>query len=416
MSNSTTPIKTEKQLVPELRFKEFGYDYKNFRLSDLMTRYSEKNSDEEFKLEEILSLSVKHGIVNRKDLIGDQYKNVNHKAYIKTRLNDFVFGKSISASYPFGVFKANIHGDGLLSTLYYTFRMNNNIDPKYFDTYFSYQNRANNFLRKFVLVGDRYITTNPKFLLTGKVFVPTEITEQQKIVTFLSAVDKKIQQLTKKKELLEQYKKGVMQELFSGQLRFKDENGNPYPNWGKKRIDEILKPFSDPVNVENETMYQQIGIRSHGKGIFHKVFVSGKSLGNKRVFWIKENLFIVNIVFAWEKAVSMTTKSELGMIASHRFPMYQSKNNLAHIPFITKYFLTPKGKYLLQLASPGGAGRNKTLGKQNFNELEIKIPSLKEQQKIATYLSRIDTKIESVNNQVTQTQTFKKGLLQQMFV
>ena len=163
MSNSTTPIKTEKKLVPELRFKEFGYDYKNFRLSDLMTRYSEKNSDEEFKLEEILSLSVKHGIVNRKDLIGDQYKNVNHKAYIKTRLNDFVFGKSISASYPFGVFKANIHGDGLLSTLYYTFRMNNNIDPKYFDTYFSYQNRANNFLRKFVLVGDRYITTNPKF-------------------------------------------------------------------------------------------------------------------------------------------------------------------------------------------------------------------------------------------------------------
>ncbi len=240
--------------------------------------------------------------------------------------------------------------------------------------------------------------------------------EQQKIASFLSAVDEKIQQLTKKKALLEQYKKGVMQQLFSGQLRFKDENGNAYPDWEKKRVDEILTPYSEPVNVEGETMYQQIGIRSHGKGIFHKEFISGKSLGNKRVFWIKENLFVVNIVFAWEHAVSMTTKNEVGMIASHRFPMYQPKHNLSHIPFIVKFFLTTKGKYLLQLASPGGAGRNKTLGKQNFNELEIKTPSLEEQQKIATYLSSIDTKIERVTNQITQTQTFKKGLLQQMFV
>ena len=105
MSTATTHIKTCKDLLPQLRFKEFKYGYKTFRLSDLMTRYSEKNSDEEFKLDQVLSLSVKHGIVNRNDLLGDQYESVNHFAYIKTRLNDFIFGKSISASYPFGYLK-----------------------------------------------------------------------------------------------------------------------------------------------------------------------------------------------------------------------------------------------------------------------------------------------------------------------
>ena len=161
----------DKQInkTPLVRFPEFKDDWSEFRLSELMSRVSKNNKDEEFGVKEILSLSSTQGIVDRKELLGDTYDKVNHKNYIKTRLNDLVYGKSISSSYPYGLFKVNDCRDGLLSTLYFTFKVNDNAIPAFLDRYFSYHNRANNFLKKYVLVGDRYITADANYILSGKI-------------------------------------------------------------------------------------------------------------------------------------------------------------------------------------------------------------------------------------------------------
>ena len=98
-------------------------------------------------------------------------------------------------------------------------------------------------------------------------------------------------------------------------------------DWNFIKIDDILEKVGKKVEVSKESNYQQIGIRSHGKGIFHKEAVTGEELGNKTVFWVEKDCFIVNIVFAWEQAIARTTDAEVGMICSHRFPMYRSKNN-----------------------------------------------------------------------------------------
>ena len=180
------------------------------------------------------------------------------------------------------------------------------------------------------------------------------------------------------------------------QLRFKAFSGE----WKSKKVSEILEPVSDKVNVEKDKFYSQIGIRSHGKGIFYKDPVLGLALGNKRVFWIKENVFIVNIVFAWEQAIAITTSKEIGMIASHRFPMYKPVNQLCRVDYIVYFFLTQKGKLLLEFASPGGAGRNKTLGQNEFKKLAFPIPSLEEQTKIAKFLTTIDDKISQLSRKV----------------
>ena len=137
--------------------------------------------------------------------------------------------------------------------------------------------------------------------------------------------------------------------------------------WPLRPIGELLKRVRSPVDVEPELTYQEIGIRSHCKGIFHKPSTTGKDLGKKRVFWIEPGCLIFNIVFAWEQAVAMTSENEAGMIASHRFPMYTSRSGKLLPEYAWRYFSTPRGKYDLGIASPGGAGRNKTLGQAEFN-------------------------------------------------
>jgi len=194
-------------------------------------------------------------------------------------------------------------------------------------------------------------------------------------------------------------------------LRFKEFT----EEWEEQRVDYLLEQYSNPVDVVATQNYRQIGTRSHGKGIFHKESVTGKELGNKRVFWVHEKALVINIVFAWEHSIALTSEREKGFIASHRFPMYLPKENRCNLNFIVEFFLRKYGKYLLELASPGGAGRNKTLGKSNFNELKLIVPSIEEQEKIIKFLSIVDRKIEKLREQVSLLEDYKKGMMQKIF-
>lgn len=185
-------------------------------------------------------------------------------------------------------------------------------------------------------------------------------------------------------------------------------------NWNVYLFRDILERVEVPVNVESNKEYVQIGIRSHGKGLFYKEPVLGKALGNKQVFWIQPNCFILNVVFALEQAITKTTENEIGMIGSHRFPMYRPKNDLVDIDYLIYYFLTKRGTDILEAASPGGAGRNRTLGQERFLKSKITLPPLSEQQKIAAILSTQDKVIELKEKLLAQKQQQKKYLMQQL--
>lgn len=235
--------------------------------------------------------------------------------------------------------------------------------------------------------------------------------EQKAIAHILGLMDSAINQNNQLITHKELRKKWLMQNLLSGKKRFKEFEKE---KWKIKMLQDILSPLRKSFTPKNDELYQQIGIRSHTKGIFYKEKVTGATLGEKRVFWIEPNCFILNIVFAWEHAIAKTTEKEMGMIASHRFPMFKPKEKVLDLDYLLFYFQSLRGKHLLGLASPGGAGRNKTLGQSEFLKLQIPVPSIAEQAAIAQILKSADKEIQLLKEKTEKLRQQKKGLMQQL--
>ncbi len=163
--------------------------------------------------------------------------------------------------------------------------------------------------------------------------------------------------------------------------------------WPKVRLEEVLHAKPRPVRVVENQTYREIGIRSHGKGVFHKRPVSGLELGSKKVFWVEPGDFVLNIVFAWEGAVAVLGEADRGMIGSHRFPTFCADESQLNAHFLLAYFKTPEGLQKLATISPGGAGRNRTLSKSGFLSLEIPLPPLAEQRRVVAQIEELAAQI-----------------------
>lgn len=247
-----------------------------------------------------------------------------------------------------------------------------------------------------------------------------EAPEQQRIADCITSLDDVIAAQAQKVAALKAHKQALMQQLFPREgetvprLRFPEfKTSKP---WQSRRISSLLTKVSNPVIVQPHALYREIGVRSHGKGVFHKDVVTGKAIGSKRVFHVVKNALVVNIVFAWEQAIATTSDAEEGMIASHRFPMFLPKPGKCDVRHVKQFFLTKRGKHLLGVASPGGAGRNKTLGQKEFENLEVLLPeNVDEQRRIADFVEVLDTRIAVESAHLAALKSHKTGLMQQLF-
>lgn len=139
--------------------------------------------------------------------------------------------------------------------------------------------------------------------------------------------------------------------------------------------------------MEPEKIYQEIGIRSFGRGTFQKECVAGVELGSKRVFSIKANDLLISNVFAWEGAIAIATEQDDGLIGSHRFMTWTPRSSDVSIDYLREYFLSDQGLADIRRASPGSAGRNKTLGIKAFEDINLPLPSLATQKAVAKRLA-----------------------------
>ena len=134
-----------------------------------------------------------------------------------------------------------------------------------------------------------------------------------------------------------------------------------------------------PVEVHPECSYPEIGVRSFGRGTFHKPVIDGATVGSKRLFLVREGDLLFNIVFAWEGAVAVARAEDAGRVGSHRFLTCVPDTRIATSSFLHFYFLTQEGLDQLSEASPGGAGRNRTLGLKKLDAIRVPIPSIDRQ-------------------------------------
>lgn len=260
-------------------------------------------------------------------------------------------------------------------------------------------------------LGARINSINNSELENFEFYFPSH-PEQEKIASFFTAVDTKLSTLKKKKELLEQYKKGVMQKIFSQELRFKDENGQEFPNWEEKKLGEICSFFSGGTPTSSNKNYYIGNIPFIGSGNISssKVsqYINELALKNSSAKLVEKGdlLYALYGATSGEVAISKLNGAINQAVLCIRINQNESKNYLFQL---LKFYKSNIVNTYIQ----GGQGN---LSATIIKELSFNFPSLQEQEKIAHFLSAIDTKIEAVQKQISQTELWKKGLLQKMFV
>lgn len=174
-----------------------------------------------------------------------------------------------------------------------------------------------------------------------------------------------------------------------------------------------------PIETVADQSYREIGIRSFGKGVFHKAPTTGLEIGSKRVFAIEPGDLLFNIVFAWEGAVAVASESENGMIGSHRFLTCVVNKEKADPWHLNHWFSRGEGRDRLLWASPGGAGRNRTLGVEKLAAIEVPLPPLAEQRRIVARIDDLATKVEEArrlrDQAVAELQAFMPKHLANIF-
>src|SRR5690606_9180047 len=251
-------------------------------------------------------------------------------------------------------------------------------------------------------------------------FVHPSLTEQQKIADYLTTIDKKISLLEEKKTELLRYNKAMMQKLFAQEIRCKDENGNDFPEWEDLTICDIVSNIGGTalekyVDIKLNYKFISIGIYSKdGRYIDNNARIELNDKTKTKLLNKNDLVMVLN-----DKTSSGDIIGSTILIDDDNYIYNQRSERLIPKDFINSRFLWHKlnsKDFRKKVFTNAQGGTQIYVNFPIVKKLSVKIPSLPEQEKIADFLSAMDESIEKVNEQIIQTQSFKKAMLQQMFV
>jgi len=373
--------------VPKLRFKEFNGAWAVAPLSKVAD-INPKSGELPDNFIYIDLESVKSGMMVKRELVAKD--NAPSRAQRLLKNDDILF--QMVRPYQRNNFHFKLGNGYVASTGYAQIRSNG-------CSYFLFQKLLTNRFVSDVLVrctGTSYPAINSNDLSSIDVAYPC-LTEQQKIADFLTDIDTKIEQLTRKEELLKQYKKGVMQKIFSQEIRFKAGDGSEFPDWKEKKLGDLCEITTGKLDAN--------AMVDSGQYRFYTC--------------AKEYYNIDDYAFDTDALIVSGNGANVGYIHHYqgKFNAYQRTyvldsftDNIIFVKFVLDEYLHKR------IMKEKNEGNTPYIVMGTLTDMKINLPSFSEQTKIANFLSAIDAKIDLVNTQIENTQQFKKGLLQKMFV
>lgn len=422
-------------LIPKLRFSEFKEDWIRDKLGNLSTiRSASRVHKDEW---------TEHGVpfFRSSDVVANHKGKENKKAFISVQLFNELSDKT-------GKVNKNdilVTGGGTIGIPYLV----PNDDPLYFKdadlllfkksekihSCFLYLYLSTAIFRRF-LTSVTHIGTIAHYTIeqakSTPVILPTQ-PEQQKIANFLTAVDQRISMLKQKKAALETYKKGLMQKIFSQEIRFKGDDGVDYSDWEEKRFGELYT-FKKTNSLSRDKLnYQTANVKNIHYGDIHTKFNCHFDITQEYVPYINDDIdlskiektnYLKNgdlvIADASEdyadigKTIEITNLNNEEVIAGlHTFLARRSDESLivGFSGHMLKYH-----SIRLQIMKIAQGTKVLSISTGRLTNIQLQIPIKQEQQKIADCLSSMDQSINKLKDQIEQTSQFKKGLLQMMFV
>jgi type I restriction enzyme S subunit len=384
---------SEVKNIPRLRFPEFdNQKIYNSRLGDIAevrdgTHDSPKYVDKGYPL--ITSKNLNQNGTLSFDNINfiseNDFLQINKRS--KVDVGDILFGMIGTIGNP-----VRINSDGFAIKNVALIKEKLELQNNFLLYYLNSHNIQKQFYRENAGGTQKFIALN---LIRNLSINHPSLPEQQKIADFLTAVDKRIELLEKKKTLLETYKKGVMKKIFNQEIRFKDDYGKDFPNWEEKRLAEV----SESISVKNHQIPSN-NILSEGN---IPVIDQGKDMV-KGFSNQSEKTFRTDGVVVFGDHTTILKYIDFDFIVGGDGVKLISSNTID-----MKYLYY---NMVYNNVSTEGYKRHFSI----LKNIMIQIPYQEEQVKISEFLSSIDNQIELLESQINKSKTWKKGLLQKMFV
>lgn len=393
--------------TPKLRFKEFSGDWKKKKLGKITKLTDGVHFTPTYVESGVPFWSVETVVSNAnpkyitQEAHNDAIKRCNPQIndILLTRIGTLAKPKLINWNEEFSIYVS-------LALI----KASNNYNSKFARYYFETEYYQKDFLSKSLLTATPK-KINMEDLKQTNINLPS-LEEQEKIASFFSLIDDKISLQGEKVEALKDYKKGIMQKIFTRNLRFKDDDGKDYPEWEEKKMDKLIY---EPTKTKEKEPHKQelLTVKLHCLGIE----ATGKypnSTQNGRPYYKRfKGELLIGRQNMHNGGMGIVDDECNGLIASNAISSYINNEGVS-IEFI--YYTISRIDYYKRIDLLIGGTGQKEISKKELENLIISTPCLEEQNKIVKFLNKVNIKLEKEQEKLDSLNEYKKGLLQQMFI